>query len=219
VTPNGASRPMVLLHPRSVLAVTLTAFVALAIAAALIGNFGVDKLVSDAMLSRASPTMLMFVRVVNMAGEWQLLLPGTVVLFIAFPETRKRWPIWLALMVAAAIAPDLLKHLVERPRPRGHAYGFPSGHATAAAAYFGAVIYLAASLRPPVRRLVRVAAIVMIVLVAIARIMLHAHWPSDTVGGIAFGLALASGAALLAATSPSSSSEARSTSPSSDARS
>ena len=76
--------------------------------------------------------------------------------------------------------------------------GFPSGHATAAAAFFGAVFYLAESLRPPARRLVRVAALVIIVLVATARVMLRAHWPSDALAGIALGLALASGAALAA---------------------
>jgi membrane-associated phospholipid phosphatase len=36
-------------------------------------------------------------------------------------------------------------------------------------------------------------------LVALARVILGAHWPSDALGGLALGLALASGAALLAA--------------------
>ena len=44
----------------------------------------------------------------------------------------------------------------------------------------------------------RTAALVIIVLVAAARVMLRAHWPSDALGGIALGLALASVAALLA---------------------
>jgi len=39
---------------------------------------------------------------------------------------------------------------------------------------------------------------VVIVLVAAARVMLRAHWPSDALGGIALGLTLASAAALLA---------------------
>lgn len=75
--------------------------------------------------------------------------------------------------------------------------GFPSGHATAAAAYFGAVIYLAASLPPRVRPVVRVVAVMLILGVGVARVMLRAHWPSDVLGGFAFGLALASTAALI----------------------
>ena len=76
--------------------------------------------------------------------------------------------------------------------------GFPSGHATAAAAYFGAVIYLASSLPPRVRPWVRAGAVVMILAVGAARVMLRAHWPSDVLGGFAFGLALAATAATLA---------------------
>jgi membrane-associated phospholipid phosphatase len=38
---------------------------------------------------------------------------------------------------------------------------------------------------------------VAIALVALARIVLRAHWPSDVLGGITLGVALASAAALL----------------------
>jgi membrane-associated phospholipid phosphatase len=37
-----------------------------------------------------------------------------------------------------------------------------------------------------------------IVLVGMARVILRAHWPSDALGGIALGLALAAAAALIA---------------------
>jgi membrane-associated phospholipid phosphatase len=65
------------------------------------------------------------------------------------------------------------------------------------------VFYLAASLpsravRLPVRSLALLAAF----LVALARVILGAHWPSDALGGLGLGLALASGAALLAAQPP-----------------
>jgi membrane-associated phospholipid phosphatase len=60
------------------------------------------------------------------------------------------------------------------------------------------VIYLAGSLRPPARTWVRALAGLAIVLVALSRVMLRAHWPSDVMGGVALGLALASAAALLA---------------------
>ena len=76
--------------------------------------------------------------------------------------------------------------------------GFPSGHATAASAFFGALFYPAATLSPLPRALVRVGAVLTIVLVAIARIVLRAHWPTDTLAGIALGLTLASIAAMLA---------------------
>ena len=47
------------------------------------------------------------------------------------------------------------------------------------------------------RRAARALALVGIVLVAVARVVLRAHWPSDAVGGIALGLALAAAAVIL----------------------
>jgi membrane-associated phospholipid phosphatase len=76
--------------------------------------------------------------------------------------------------------------------------GFPSGHATAASAFFGALFYLAGTLPPLPRALVRAGAVLTIALVAIARVALRAHWPADTLAGIALGLMLASIAAMLA---------------------
>lgn len=191
-----------LLHPRSVLLVMLACFAALSLGAALAGVLPADAALRDHVLALASPPVLAAMRVVNAAGDYRLLLPGTLLLFAVFPRARHRWWLWLALMIVAAAGPDAVKVLVSRPRPFEKSLGFPSGHATAAAAYFGAVIYLAGSLRPAPRVLVRVAAVVLIALVAVARVMLRAHWPSDALGGVAFGLALASAAALIASVPP-----------------
>jgi len=73
----------------------------------------------------------------------------------------------------AAGLPDVVKVVVGRPRPEALSLGFPSGHSTAAAAFFGAVVYLAGALRPAVSRPVRAAALLAIVLVGLARVMLR----------------------------------------------
>jgi membrane-associated phospholipid phosphatase len=46
-----------------------------------------------------------------------------------------------------------------------------------------------------VRLAVRVGAVLIVLLVALARIVLRAHWPLDALGGAVLGLALASAAA------------------------
>ena len=138
-------------------------------------------------------------KVVNYAGEKLVLIPAMVVLYVVFRRARRQWWIWAALMVAARIAERLVKLAVGRARPMGEGFAFPSGHVTAAAAYFGTVFYLAGSLSSPALRVtIRAAALATIVLVALARIVLRAHWPSDTLAGAALGLALASSAALAA---------------------
>lgn len=184
-------------HPRAVLVVLGAFFVALAGAVVFLGVLPADAAVREGLLAWASPTVIAVMRVANRAGEWRLLLPATLVLLLVFKAARERWWIWIALMIAAPALEGLLKIVVGRARPEGPAFGFPSGHATAAAAFFGAICYLAGALPPGRRRLVRALAVVGIVLVGLARVILRAHWPSDVLGGIVLGLALATIASLL----------------------
>src|SRR5438132_663974 len=183
---------------RRVLSASAGYFLALALAVGFMPSLPGDTAVRGALLAFASPPVLAAMRVINRAGSWQVLLPASLLLLLAFARARERWYVWVGLMLAAPATEGVLKIVVGRPRPEAASMGFPSGHATAAAAFFGAAFYLAETLRPPARRLVRGAALVVIVLVAAARVMLRAHWPSDVLGGIALGLVLASTAALLA---------------------
>lgn len=186
-------------HPRTALALGAACFLALAGAAVFGSVLDADVAVRDALLAWASPGLVAVVRIVNRGGSWRVLLPGTVLLFVVFRSARRRWWIWAAMMIAAPLAETAFKHLIGRPRPEAASLGFPSGHATAAAAYFGAVAYLAGSLRSPLgSALVRAAALAVAVGVAIARVVLRAHWPSDVLAGLALGLVLASAAALAA---------------------
>jgi undecaprenyl-diphosphatase len=187
-----------LLHPRAVLLVCGVFFITLTLAVLLAGASPLDVAARDAILSLESPAIVAAMRVVNYGGSRWFLVPATLLLFVVFPRARARWWLWVGLMLAAPAAEGVLKFLVGRSRPEETSMGFPSGHATAAAAFFGAVMYLAGSLPPPACRLVRALAVLCILLVAMARVILRAHWPSDALGGIALGLALAAAAALVA---------------------
>lgn len=189
-------------RPPAALLVTALAFAALGTAAALAGTLPADAALREALLGLGSPPVLAAMRVINHAGAWRVLLPATALLVLGFPRARRRWWVWLALMVVAPLAETAAKELVGRPRPEDASLGFPSGHATAAAAFFGAVIALAGSLPRPASRVVRALAVLAIVLVGLARVLLRAHWPSDVLGGIALGLTLAAAAAWAASTQP-----------------
>ena len=135
---------------------------------------------------------------VNLGGTWLVLLPATALLFVLSPHARRRWWLWCAVLVIAPNIENGWKVLVGRTRPAGPAFGFPSGHATAAAAYVMTALYLLG--RTPLGRGGRVAvgAVVVVVLgvgVGAARLALDAHWVSDVVGGWALGAACAAGAA------------------------
>jgi len=94
---------------------------------------------------------------------------------------------------------------VGRPRPSGGAPGFPSGHTTAATAFAVLLIYIVTRERWPrsARWTLTVAAVLLAALVGWARVMLHAHWPSDVLGGFLVGTACAAAAAWWDSSRPS----------------
>jgi len=177
-------------------------FLVLALTVMFVNPFPGDAAARLWVLGYGSPLVIQAARLVNHLGSWKVLLPLTLALFVVFPRARRRWWVWIALMIAAPICEGLLKILIGRSRPEEASMGFPSGHATAAAAFFGAVVYLAASLPRRARIIVRLVSLVLVVLVALARVLLRAHWPVDTLAGIALGLSLASLATLLADIDP-----------------
>jgi len=188
-----------MLHPRRVLTVAGACFLTLTAAVLLLGAAPADVGAREMLLGLATPAVVDAMRVVNAAGDWRGLVPGTLLLFVVFRQARDRWWLWAGLMLMAPTLEWVVKQLVGRPRPEALSLGFPSGHATAAAAFFGAVMFLAGALPPRLGAWVRGLAAVMILLVGMARVILRAHWPSDVLAGIALGLALAAAAGLLAA--------------------
>ena len=158
------------------------------------GDVAVRALVRAHLGSEAGPLF----HGVNRGGTWLVLLPATALLFALSAHARRRWWLWCAVLVLAPVIEDGWKVLVGRTRPEGPAFGFPSGHATAAAAYVVSALYLLG--RAPLGRggRVLVGAVVVVALgvgVGAARLALDAHWVSDIVGGWALGAACAAGAA------------------------
>jgi undecaprenyl-diphosphatase len=94
--------------------------------------------------------------------------------------------------------------VVGRPRPQGPAFGFPSGHVTAVAAFGVILLYVAtrARVRGGVCTALVALAIVGPVAVGAARLLLDAHWLSDVVGGGLLGASCATAAAWWDASHP-----------------
>jgi undecaprenyl-diphosphatase len=180
------------------LTVSALAFVVLALSALVLPPPAAEVSLREQLLQLDTGRASDVLRAIDLAGTWRVILPGTLLLFALAPRARRRWAVWAAALLAAPAAETFFKFVIGRPRPEGLSMGFPSGHATAAAAFFGALIYLAAPLSPGPRRVVQVLAAACIVLVATGRVALGAHWPTDSLAGIALGTALASTAFLFA---------------------
>jgi len=113
------------------------------------------------------------------------------------PATRPIANHVLAVSLATAVLPHLLKSVFDQTRPDrltvvGHRHGvpvsgrprdaFPSGHAV----HMGALASAAGLLPPQRRRVVRTIAVAL----SLTRVALLAHWASDVVAGFALGAAV-----------------------------
>jgi membrane-associated phospholipid phosphatase len=161
----------------------------LAVVVFAIGLLPGDSPLYDEVMARRTPDIITFFSWANIFGSWKGLLPAAALLFVISPEARKRWWLVVIVLLAAPVFEQTAKHLVGRTRPRGRAMGFPSGHVTGAAAFAVIAIYFA--IKERWNRTTRVAlttvVLVMVFLVGLARLVLHAHWPSDVLGGLLLG--------------------------------
>jgi undecaprenyl-diphosphatase len=140
--------------------------------------------------------------------EITFLGTGTIVLMIVFVSGMFLWLTKhkhsaLLLMVATAgaiLLNGLLKAGFDRPRPQVFEWGqhtvsssFPSGHAMSAATVYMTVAYLAARLqrRHISRVLTLIAAVIVVMLIAISRLYLGVHYPTDVAAGVLIGIAWA----------------------------
>jgi undecaprenyl-diphosphatase len=116
---------------------------------------------------------------------------------VALALTRRWWAL-IAFAAAEALTPiatNLLKHLVDRPRPLDamlHATGssFPSGHASYAGATAVALVLLFTL--PGSRRLLLWWSLAALAIVGMAwsRSYLQVHWLSDAVAGALLGIGI-----------------------------
>jgi len=133
-------------------------------------------------------------------GSTMLISLVSLVAFIFLWMVRdRRGAAQIALAAGGGgICVEILKRVVQRPRQTTipplvhfHGFSFPSGHAlttTATYAMLGAIACSYVQDRR-IRRVIRLICAAVIALVAISRIYLGAHYPSDVAGGILIGLA------------------------------
>jgi undecaprenyl-diphosphatase len=109
-----------------------------------------------------------------------------------------------ALAVALVVLPlaqSGLKELLDRPRPppellhpgASHSSpSFPSGHVMGSTFVFGWLVYegLRRDWRPVFRTVIASASLALVLLAGLTSLYLGVHWPTDVLGGYAWGLAL-----------------------------
>lgn len=122
------------------------------------------------------------------------LLAVTVafVLWLWWRHQRREAGLAVVILVIVTACSEAVKELVARPRPPastevvpGVVYSYPSGHVLEVAAIFGfiAVLLWRGALPRWLKLIVTFVLSALVVLVAIARVSLNAHYPSDVLAG------------------------------------
>lgn len=116
--------------------------------------------------------------------------------FWAYRRGRRSYILILAANTVIAVGLNtILKLIFARARPglfevitRPDTYSFPSGHAMSAVTIYGAIAAVIIALRPTIKPLVAVGAMIVILGIGASRVYLGAHWPMDVIAGWAAGL-------------------------------
>ena len=132
-------------------------------------------------------------RAVTTLGYYRVVLPLLAAISLAF--YLKGWrlsAVLLAVSTAGGIfLTTVLKAVFRRARPEiidsGYAagfYAFPSGHATVAVGFYGALaLILAYHLRGPTRLVVLGSGALLVFLIGFSRLYLGVHYPTDILAG------------------------------------
>jgi len=135
------------------------------------------------------------------ATKGQVTLSAGSVVWLMYVQQRRQAAFLLMVILSAVITTQVLKYVVDRPRPVlpdgldvlaiPSSPSFPSGHATFAMAYFGTILVLLAGnpkLTGRRRQVALTLLAVLPVLVGAARVAWGVHWPSDVAGGFLVGI-------------------------------
>jgi len=162
----------------------------------LLGAGAVDRDILYALYTRDEPLLQQAALGITQLGNWWTVVGVTLAGAMFLFWRGKRWDA-LTLLIATFTGRGLVilqKDYFARLRPEENLrlvevsyQSFPSGHAAnSTIAYVGLALLLFVD--PERRRVAVIAAMILALMIGISRPMLGVHWPSDVVGGWAFGL-------------------------------
>jgi undecaprenyl-diphosphatase len=162
----------------------------------LMGTGPADHILLHALYAADQPGLRPWVILLTNFGSWPVLIMLTLIgaLWLLYRREARRALLLLSITFIGRALIDLQKFGIGRLRPEDQAHlvpvkslSFPSGHSGNTMIVFLSLALLVPP--PPYRTVAIIVALVASVAIGITRPMLGVHWPSDVVGGWAFGVA------------------------------
>lgn len=165
--------------------------------AMLLGGTGtLDRTIYEALYVGHRPLLLALARAVTLLGEPTVLVTAGFVV-AGWIWWRHHPHLALAILVIVLVGRGLAevqKYSIARERPDLEQHlvvvktsSFPSGHATSSMIFY-LTVALALTAGTRWQRPAAAAAVLLSLLIGTSRVMLGVHWPSDVIGGWAFGM-------------------------------
>jgi membrane-associated phospholipid phosphatase len=161
------------------------------------GTLAADVYWTDAVLALQSKPMSSFMQALHaLQGK---LVAATMLLWVAALAWRRQWSsllLFAAAVPGGMLANVVLKLLVERPRPAlpaavgSHGFAYPSGHVAAITLCCGYIVLetFRRTTNWTWRLAVIAAAVTIVALVAVSRVYLGVHQPSDVLAAVLLGV-------------------------------
>jgi undecaprenyl-diphosphatase len=162
----------------------------------LLGRGPLDRTIYETLYAGHRPTLIVIARIFTFLGEPTVLIAAGL-LFAGWLWREGRGRFGFALLVVIMLGrglSEVQKYSIARARPDIEPHlvavktsSFPSGHAASSMVFY-LTLALALTAGTRWRRPSVIVAVLLSLLIGISRVMLGVHWPSDVVGGWAFGM-------------------------------
>ena len=162
----------------------------------LLGRGQLDQTIYRDLYAGGHPALVIVARVLTALGEPTVLIAAGLITAVLLWRAGHRHLPWvlIAITLIGRGVTEIQKYSVARARPELEPHlvivktsSFPSGHA-ASSMIFYLTMALALTAGSRLHRPAAAAAILLSLLIGISRVMLGVHWPSDVIGGWAFGM-------------------------------
>jgi membrane-associated phospholipid phosphatase len=155
-----------------------------------------DRSIYELVYAGHRPAVIAIARILTFFGEPTVLIGAgfAVAAWLWWREKQRLAGALLLIILLGRALGEAQKYWIARVRPDAephlvvvHTSSFPSGHATSSMIFY---LTLALALTAGTRwhRVAAAGAILLSLLIGTSRVMLGVHWPSDVIGGWAFGM-------------------------------